>query len=301
VIVPTRDRAELLVQCAEGVLERTSYAPLELLIVDNGSVQPQTHALFDRLRQDRRVRILHAPGPFNFSALNNLGAAEARGAVLVLLNNDISITRSDWLDAMVAQAVRPKVGAVGARLLYPDGRVQHAGVALGVGGVAGHVLYGAAGGDPGYYRHLVTPRNVSAVTAACLAIRKAVYDEVGGLDAENLAVAFNDVDLCLKLRAIGYDIVWTPHAELIHHESASRGSDVAPETAERFRREVGTMRERWGALLDVDPFYGTVFDKRFSDYRLGEPTSQRAPWKVLSEDEGGESGSVEGRAAPQLR
>jgi glycosyltransferase involved in cell wall biosynthesis len=301
VIVPTRDRADLLVHCAEGVLERTSYAPLELLIVDNGSVHPQTHALFDRLRQDRRVRILPAPGPFNFSALNNLGAAQARGAVLVLLNSDISMIGGDWLDAMVAQAVRPNVGAVGARLLYPDGRVQHAGVVLGLGGVAAHLLCGAPGGDPGYYKHLVTPRNVSAVTAACLAIRKTVYDEVGGLDAENLAVAFNDIDLCLKLRAVGYDIVWTPHAELIHHESASRGSDIAPEAAERFRREVGTMRERWGAILDADPFYGPVFDKRFSDYRPANPPDRRAPWKVLSEDEGGESASAEGRAAPQLR
>jgi GT2 family glycosyltransferase len=282
VIVPTRDRADLVAQCAEGVLTKTTYTPLELLIVDNGSEQPETLALFERLKQDPRVRILPAPGPFNFSALNNLAAAEARGEVLVLLNNDISMIGPDWLDEMVAQAIRPNVGAVGAKLYYPDKTLQHAGVVLGVGDVAervaGHLYAGAGSNHPGYQGHLALPRNVSAVTAACLAIRKAVYESVGGMDAEHLAVAFNDVDLCLKVRAAGYDIVWTPHAELVHHESASRGSDLAPEAAARFQREVRVMRERWGPVLDADPFYGPVFDKRFTNYRLGDPPDRVAPW-----------------------
>jgi glycosyltransferase involved in cell wall biosynthesis len=278
VIVPTRDRVELLAQCADGVLNATAYQPLELLIVDNGSVEPETHALFERLRQDPRVRVIEAPGPFNFSALNNRAAAEARGEVLLLLNNDISVIHPDWLDEMVAQAVRPNVGAVGARLLYPDGKVQHAGVVLGINGVAGHLLYHAPGDEPGYYKHLKTPRNVSAVTAACLAMRKAVYDEVGGLDAERLAVAFNDVDLCLKVRKAGYDIVWTPWAELHHHESASRGDDRAPADQARFNAEIATMRERWGATLEQDPFYNAVFDRRRGDYHLASPPDRQPPW-----------------------
>lgn len=282
VIVPTRDRADLLAQCAEGVLNRTAYAPLELLIVDNGSSEPATHALFERLKADPRVRILDAPGPFNFSALNNLAAAQAQGEVLLLLNNDISTIGPEWLDEMVAQALRPTVGAVGAKLYYPDRTLQHAGVVLGVGDapqrVAGHLYAGAGSNQAGYQGHLALPRNVSAVTAACLAIRKDVYGSVGGMDAEHLAVAFNDVDLCLKVRAAGYDIVWTPHAELVHHESASRGSDLAPEAAARFQREVQTMRDRWGAVLDADPFYGPVFDKRFTNYRLGTPPDRVAPW-----------------------
>ncbi|RAK65538.1 glycosyltransferase family 2 protein [Phenylobacterium kunshanense] len=282
IIVPTRDRAELVAQCADGVLNRTAYAPLELIIVDNGSVEPKTLALFETLRRDARVRVLPAPGPFNFSGLNNLAAAEARGDVLVLLNNDISMIGDDWLDELVAQAMRPNVGAVGAKLFYPDGSLQHAGVVLGVGDVpqrvAGHLYAGAGANHVGYQGHLALARNVSAVTAACLAIRKDVYLSVGGMDAEHLAVAFNDVDLCLKVRAAGYDIVWTPHAALYHHESASRGSDLAPEAAARFQHEVQVMRDRWGPVLDADPFYGPVFDKRFTNYRLGDPPHRVAPW-----------------------
>ena len=280
-IVPTRDRADLLAQAADGVLAGTDYGPLELLIIDNGSEDPATHALLERLKADPRVRILSAPGPFNFSGLNNLAAAGARGEVLVLLNNDISMIRPDWLDEMIAQAIRPNVGAVGAKLYYPDDTLQHAGVVLGVGDVpekvAGH-LYAGAGDGPGYQGHLALARNVSAVTAACLAIRKAVYDEVGGMDAQHLAVAFNDVDLCLKIRDAGYDIVWTPHAALYHHESASRGSDLAPEKLARFQAEVRVMRDRWGPVLDTDPFYGPVFDKRYTNYRLGGPPDRVAPW-----------------------
>jgi GT2 family glycosyltransferase len=280
IIVPTRDRADLLQRCADGVLRETDYAPLELIVVDNGSAEPATAALFERLRADPRVRILAAPGPFNYSALNNLAAAEAAGEVLVLLNNDIEVTDAGWLSALVAQAVRPTVGAAGARLLFPDGRVQHAGVVVGVGGVAGHLGYGQPGDNGGYYKHLTTARNVTAVTAACLAIRKAVWDEVGGLDAERLPVAFNDVDLCLKLRARGYDVVFEPHAQLVHHESATRGDDRSPADQARFDAELAAMRERWGAALDDDPFYSPLFDRTRSDHHLASPPRRRPPWLV---------------------
>jgi glycosyltransferase involved in cell wall biosynthesis len=282
VIVPTRDRAELLAQCAEGVLQQTDYAPLELIVVDNGSVEPQTKALFTRLRKDPRVRILKAPGPFNYSVLNNRAVAAAKGEILLLLNNDISVIEPHWLDEMVAHAVRPNVGAVGARLLFPDGTVQHAGVVVGLGGVAGHLAYGHPGDNGGYYKHLLTTRNATAVTAACLAMRKSVYEEVGGLDEEHLKVAFNDVDLCLKVRAAGYDIVWTPYAELYHHESASRGEDLGVEARARFDAEVEVMRRRWGAALEHDPFYNPLFSRQHSNYQLASPPTRVAPWSVAA-------------------
>lgn len=282
VIVPTRDRADLLRRCAEGVLDGTDYPDLELLIVDNGSVEAETATLFAELSADPRVRVLPAPGPFNFAALNNAAAAAATGEILVLLNNDVSVIEPGWLEALVAQAARPEVGVGGGLLLYPDGRVQHAGVVLGVGDyaepVAAHVALGEDGRGPGYQGALRLARNVSAVTAACLAMRKAVWTQVGGMDAEGLAVAFNDVDLCLKVRAAGYAVIWTPQARLIHHESASRGSDLAPEAAARFAREQAVMRARWGAVLDDDPYYGPLFDRRHAHFRLGEPPRRAKPW-----------------------
>lgn len=286
VIVPTRDRADLLEACVTGVLKRTDYPALEVIIADNDSAEPETHALFARLAADPRVRVLPAPGPFNYSAINNAAVAAARGEVLVLLNNDVAVLQPGWLKAMVAQAVRPEVGAVGARLLYPDGRVQHAGVVLGIGGdppVAGHVCAGAPASDAGYFFNLRLARNVSAVTAACMALRKAVFEQVGGFDAVDLAVAYNDVDLCLKIRAAGLQIIWEPQAELIHQESASRGDDGAPEHAERFGREVAVMRRRWGAVLDADPFYNPNFDRSHGDYRLATPPNLTPPWARFRE------------------
>ncbi len=286
VIIPTRDRADLLRRAVDGVLSRTAYDPLDLLIIDNGSVEPATHALFESLNSDPRVRILAVPGPFNFAALMNRAVAETRGEMILLLNNDISVITPEWLDEMVAQALRPNVGAVGAKLYYPDGSLQHAGVVLGVGAgpdsvrVAGHLYAGAWGGHVGYQGHLAMARNVSAVTAACLAMRRSVWDEVGGMDAEHLAVAFNDVDLCLKIRAAAYDIVWTPFAELFHHESASRGSDLSPQAAQRFGGEVQVMRERWGTVLDNDPFYGGMFDRGHANYRPAAPPVRRSPWRL---------------------
>ena len=283
IIVPTRDRADLLARCADGVLTGTGYPDLQLLIVDNGSAEVATVALFDRLSADPRVKVLPAPGAFNFADLNNRAVIEAAGDIVVLLNNDISVIAPDWLTELVAQAVRPNVGAVGALLLYPDDTVQHAGVVLGVGDyrdpVAAHVGAGVDARSPGYQGALALARNVSAVTAACLAIRKDVYQHVRGMDAERLPVAFNDVDLCLKVRAAGYDVIWTPRARLHHHESASRGSDLAPEAAARLAGEMAVMRERWGAVLDDDPYYGPLFDKRHAQFRLGEPPRRVPPWR----------------------
>ena len=231
VIVPTRDRAALLASCAAGVLHRTDYPALELLIVDNDSREAETHALFAQLAADPRVRVLRRPGPFNYAALNNDAAVAARGAVLLLLNNDVDVIHADWLAELVGHAVRPEVGAVGARLLFADGRVQHAGVALGVSGVAGHTDLLAPRSATGYGGRLALAHEVAAVTGACLAIRREVYAAVGGMDATHLAVAYNDVDLCLRVRERGLRVLWTPFAELFHLESASRPSDFARRSA----------------------------------------------------------------------
>src|ERR1700730_14426841 len=255
IIVPTRDRADFLARCADDVLKRPDYEPLELVIVDNDSVEAETRRVFTRLRQDSRVRIIQHPGRFNYSAINNHAVREARGHIVVLLNNDVDVISSGWLEEMVSHALRPEVGAVGAKLLYPDGRVQHAGVFLGVAGLAGHLHQLIGRADPGSFGRAILTATVSAVTGACLAVRKSVYEEVGGLDEVNLALAYNDVDLCLKIIERGYRNVSTPNAELCHWESASRGSDAAPENVERFRREADYLRRTWASKLDADPYY----------------------------------------------
>ena len=285
ILVPTRDRADLLRVCLEGVLRRTDYAPLEVLVVDNGSVEAATRALLEEAARDPRVRVLRDEGGFNFSRLNNRAAREATGEVLVLLNNDIEITRHDWLREMVSQVLRPGVGTVGARLLYPDGRIQHAGVALGLGrfdggpGVAGHFGIGEPGDSFGYMGHNIVCRSVSANTAACLAVRRSVYLEVGGLDEENLAVAFNDVDFCLRVSRLGLRHVWTPFAEAVHHESASRGSDQEPSKVERFRREARYMREAWGPVLDADPYFNPNLSRTEGGWVPALPCRRRPPWR----------------------
>lgn len=253
-IIPTRDNAGMLEICIRSIRERTRYPNYEIVVIDNGSVEPVTHRLFERLAKDSNVRILPRPGPFNFSALNNSAVAEADGDIVGLLNNDVETTDEAWLDEMVALAALPDVGCVGARLLYPDGHLQHGGIILGLGGVAGHAHRFAPASEPGALNRLRVVHEVSAVTAACLLLRKSVFEAVGGLD-EGLAVAFNDVDLCLKVRAAGYRNVWTPFATLVHHESLSRGRDVTPAKARRFADEYAAMQKRWGADLMSDPYY----------------------------------------------
>jgi glycosyltransferase involved in cell wall biosynthesis len=282
IIVPTRDKAELLSRCMQGLLHETDYPDIEVIIADNGSHEPQTAALFAQLCRDPRVRVLECPGPFNYSAINNAAVACATGPLIALVNNDIEVIEPGWLAEMAAQALRPEIGAVGARLLFPDRTVQHAGVVLGVGsfdggpGVAGHFSLHDEAASHGYFGASALVHEVSAVTAACMVLRKQLWDEVGGLDAAALPVAFNDVDLCLRLRARGLRILWTPFAELIHHESASRGDDLAPEHRARFESECRTMRNRWGPTLDRDPFYNSNFSRSDGNFRLGG--LRQPPW-----------------------
>jgi glycosyltransferase involved in cell wall biosynthesis len=250
-IIPTRDRVDLLRGCVDGLLHRTNYPNLEILILDNASSEPETLQYFSALQDESRVRILPYPGQFNFSAINNFGVAQARGSIIGFINNDIEVIEPDWLSEMVAHAVRPNVGAVGAKLLYADNSIQHAGVILGIGGIAGHSHKMFDRSSHGYFSRLQLPQHLSAVTAACLVMRRTCFEEIGGYDAENLAVAFNDVDLCLKVRAAGYDIIWTPYAELYHLESASRGSDVAPREGGAFRARSSAHAGAMGGRADL--------------------------------------------------
>jgi GT2 family glycosyltransferase len=269
VIVPTRDRADLLAVALAGVLEATDYPAVEVIVVDNESREARTRDLFTRLSvYEPRVRILPVPGAFNFSDLSNRGAAAARGTLLLFLNNDIEVIEPGWLREMVSIALTPDIGAVGAKLLYPDRTLQHGGLVLGIGGVAGHSHPGLPEDDPGYFARMVLTQEVSAVTGACLLLRAEVFAESGGFDADALTVAFNDVDLCLRLRAQGYRNVWTPYARLIHHESKSRGAEDTPEKRERFEREVRVMQERWGADLRADPYYNPNLSRDAARYRL---------------------------------
>jgi GT2 family glycosyltransferase len=279
-IVPTRDRIELLRPCIEGLLHRTLYPNLDIIIIDNESRDPATLAFFDELTNEDRVRVRHVEGGFNFSALNNRAAALATGELIGLVNNDIDVIDPGWLEEMVGQALQPGVGVVGAKLYYSDDTIQHAGVVLGVGGVAGHSHRKFPRAAAGYRGRLHLVHDVSCVTAACMLVWKRVYDEVGGLDEIAFKVALNDVDLCLKIRAAGYRLVWTPYAELYHRESASRGSDLSSAHIERFSREVANIKERWGDVLEHDPFYSPNLSLSDENFTLAFPPRVEKPWRA---------------------
>ncbi len=278
-IVPTRDRADLLRTCVEGLLNRTSYREIEVLIVDHESKLPETLQLFETLKRDERVRVIPYSGAFNYSAINNMAVRAARGSIIGLINNDIDVINEDWLSEMVSLAVRENVGAVGAKLLYPNEQVQHGGIVLGVGGVANHFNHALPRGKAGYFGRNLLTSSVSAVTGACLIVRKSAYDEVGGLNETDLPVAFNDVDFCLKLKKKGYRNIWTPHAELYHNESASRGTDNTPEKSARFRSEANYMRTHWGPALEHDPFYNDNFSTEIGrGFELAFPPRLQKSW-----------------------
>ena len=270
-IIPTRNGLSLLRQCLDSIWKRTTYPNYEIIVVDNGSDEPECLEYLGWIQKERGVCVLEDDGPFNFSRLNNRAVTQAKGEIVVLLNNDTEVISPGWLDEMVSHAVRPGVGAVGARLWYPDGTLQHGGVILGMGGVAGHAHHRLGRHASGYFDRGRVIQSFSAVTAACLAIRKTIYLEIGGLNETDLAIAFNDVDFCLRVRAAGYRNVWTPYVELCHHESASRGQEDTPEKLARFNREILYMRKRWGQLLDQDPAYNPNLTLTSSDFSLAWP------------------------------
>jgi len=253
IIIPTRNAKKLVRQCISSIRQKTSYSNFEILLVDNGSDEKESVEYFSTLHDQGQVRLLKDPGLFNFSRINNDAVKVAQGEYLVFLNNDIEVISPDWLSELVSQAQRPGIGAVGARLWYPNDTIQHAGLIL-VAGLAGHAHLGRMRGDHGYFGRASLIQAVSAVTGACLCIRKQLFEESGGFD-ESLAVAFNDVDFCLRLHAMGYRNLYTPYAELYHHESATRGYEDTPEKMARFKTETKILQERWMPLLMNDPCY----------------------------------------------
>jgi len=267
-IVPTRDCHDVLKTCIDSILAQTGYANYEILIVDNQSSCPQTLAYMAGLEAAGQARVLRYDLPFNYSAINNFAARQARGSILGLINNDVEAIGPDWLGEMVSHVVRPDIGCVGAKLYYPNDTIQHGGVVCGIGGVAGHSHKYRARDDDGYFSRMRIVHNTSAVTAAVLLVRRAVFEQVGGLDEIGLRVAFNDVDFCLKVMGTGLRNLWTPFAELYHHESVSRGSDETPEKRERFRHECAVMQARWPDVLAHDPYYNRNLTRQREDYSL---------------------------------
>lgn len=266
IIIPTRNRVDLLRTCIDGV-RRTDYSRVEIIVVDNDSDDPDTLAYLAE-QEAQGMRVLRYGGAFNYSAINNYAVGHATGQLLCLLNNDIEVLAPDWLAIMATQAMRDDVGAVGAQLLYPDGRIQHAGVVMGIGNAAGHAHRFVQPEDEGYFRRHALPQFTSAVTGACLVVAKERFLAVGGLDEANFKVAFNDVDLCLKLNQRGWQSLYEPRAVLVHHESVSRGFDRDPVGAARFARELAALQRIWKTDEIVDPFHHPNLSKASEQFSL---------------------------------
>lgn len=253
IIIPTKDKIELLHVCIESLIDKTDYNNYEIIIVDNQSVETETHSYLKKLARKPFIRVLSYNKPFNFSAINNFAVSHSQSEILCFLNNDIEIINDDWLTELVSHAIRTEVGCVGAKLYYPDGRIQHGGVIIGIGGVAAHAFSFEDTDSKGYLNRLISVQNYSAVTAACLAIRKELFCSVGEFNQKQLPVAFNDIDLCLRLREQGYQVIWTPYAELVHHESATRVDDET--RSDEIKTEVQFMQIRWHKWINSDPAY----------------------------------------------
>jgi len=271
IIIPTKNKVELLRQCIESIQSKTKYPNYEIIIVDNNSDEKDTLAYFDKIQVSRNVRIIQDNGAFNFSRICNNGVRFVEGEFVCLLNNDIEVISPDWLGEMVSLAVQPEIGAVGAKLIYPDGTIQHAGVIMGLGGVAGHVLSGQDRKTFGYFGRGKLVQELSAVTAACLVVSKSKYTEISGFNESDLAVAFNDVDFCLRLKQVGYRNLWTPYAELYHHESASRGRENTKAKQARFNKEVEYMNKNWAEIIQNDPAYNPNLSLIHGDFSLAWP------------------------------
>lgn len=269
IIIPTKDLADTLDVCLKSIFTKTTYQNYEVIVIDNGSTEAKTARCLElwQQQQPEKFSCYAYDVPFNYSQINNYGVSKAKGDYLLFLNNDTEVITEDWLEAMVEQAQRPSIGAVGSLLLYPDDTIQHAGVVLGIGGVAGHSHKHLHVSQSGYISQAVSTNNYSAVTGACLMCRQEVFESVGGFE-ERLAIAFNDVDLCLKIIARGYRNIYLPHVKLYHYESKSRGYENTRAKQARFAGEVNYMRQKWGYLCDRDPCYNPNLTKKHEDYSL---------------------------------
>lgn len=269
IIICNKDEVPTLKTCVESILNKSTYGNYEIIIVENNSTDEKTFAYYKELeKKDERIQVVYYKEEFNYSKVNNFGAKYATGDYYILLNNDTEVITPNWIEQMVGYCQREDVGIVGAKLLYPDNTVQHCGVVIGVGGFAGHILTQSSREDVGYFGRLQAIQDISAVTAACLMIKKSVFDEVGGL-TESFKVALNDIDLCLKAREKGYLIVMNPGVELYHYESKSRGMEETPEKHERFKGEISRFRDRWKDILEKgDPYYNPNLTLMYGDCRL---------------------------------
>lgn len=269
IVIPTRDRIDLLEPCIASVLKSNASPDIRVVIVDNGSVETRTHETFARMcRADARLSVAPMPGAFNFSALVNFGAEQVYGDVLIFLNNDTVVEQKDWIDNLVAIASRPDVGAVGARLLYPDGKVQHEGVVLGLGGVAGHFGEGRPAQSPGWLRTGPAVFETSAVTGACLAVERSKFNAVGGFDSVNLPVELNDIDLCLKLNERGWSTICDCRTTLVHYQSASRGGG-ALRLQSKYEMERRHFIAKWRRVIRDDPYFNPTMSIFDYESRLG--------------------------------
>jgi len=269
IIIPTRDELNTLRKCINSILKNTSYNNIEIIIINNRSKKKETFDYLKGLEKKPFITVLNYHKTFNYSAINNYAVKYTKGSILAFVNNDIESINSGWLTEMVAHACRANIGCVGAKLYYPDGTIQHGGVILGLHGTASHAHKGFAGNSSGYFERLSAVHNVSAVTAACMVMRKDLFVEVGGFDDINLAVAYNDVDLCLKVLELGYRNLWTPFAELTHYESKSRGKKHTKATRARLDQEEAFMRKKWIKYLENDPAYNINLTLIREDFSLG--------------------------------
>ena len=269
IIIPNKDHIDDLKRCMNAIDSKSTYKNYEYVIVENNSTDPATFQYYKDLEKENpKARVVYWDGPFNFSAINNFGAKYARGEYFLLLNNDTEIINPDCLEELLGYCMRPDVGGVGARLYYEDDTIQHAGVVIGFGGIAGHCFVMQPRGTTGYCHRIICAQDYSAVTAACMMVKKEAFEKVGGL-SEDLAVAFNDIDFCLKLRKAGYLIVYNPYAELYHYESKSRGLEDTPEKVARFNREMAVFEKKWPEILrDGDPYYNPNLTLKSQDFSL---------------------------------
>lgn len=275
-IIPTKNAKALVKDCIESILTKTTYNNYEIILVDNNSDEQASLDYFEELSQHPKITLLKYPQPFNYSAINNFAVKHCKGEVIGLVNNDIEVITPTWLDYMVGHVMREDIGCVGAKLLYSDGRVQHAGVVMGYGGGAGHAHKYFPRYHPGYLNRLIATNNFSAVTAACLLVKRTHYEAVNGLNEKDLTVAFNDVDFCLKVRDLGVRNLYCAEAELYHHESVSRGLDVSKEKMARFNRELTYLKEHWGHVIAHDPAYNPNLTLRHENFAIKDEKERRA-------------------------
>lgn len=270
ILIPNKDHAADLKKCMDSIEEKSTYRNFEFIIVENNSTEEETFSYYKEIEKRDNVRVLYYKEDFNYSRINNFGAKEANGEYVLLLNNDTEMIEPDSIKEMLDVCMRPDVGIVGAKLIFEDNTIQHAGVIIGFGGVAGHAFIGQDRDDNGYFSRIISVQDLSAVTAACLMVRRSVFDEVEGLN-EEFKVAFNDIDFCLKVRKAGYLVVYNPYAQFYHYESKSRGQEDSADKVARFQQEIGLFGERWGELLEHgDPYYNPNLTLDKADFSLKE-------------------------------